>query len=155
MSLKKVNQVKADKGFKIFDLIIYGVVIALVVVLFVVIFFTSDNSPLKGIRIYVRNEIAYEYDFDKGQRTLNGNFTEIVSQNDDEVILRINTGDGDYNIVRIDRKGSVKVTEANCGKNDCVYTPEIKNSSGVIYCSPHRLRIVPFDFDIDDGNIII
>ena len=33
MSLKKIEQVKADKGFKIWDLVIYGVVLALTAVL--------------------------------------------------------------------------------------------------------------------------
>ena len=155
MSLKKVEQVKADKGFKLPDIIVYVVVLALVAVLFVVIFVTRDDSPLKGIRIYVKNEIVYEYDFKEGQRALNGAYTQIIGQDDNAIILRITTGDGDYNIVRIDKKGSVKVTEANCGKNDCVYTPELKDSGGMIYCSPHRMKIVPFDFDIDDGTIII
>ncbi len=155
MSLKKVEQVKADKGFKLPDIIVYVAVLALVAVLFVVIFVTRDDSPLKGIRIYVRNEIVYDYDFKEGQRTLNGAYVQIISEDDTAVVLRINTGDGDYNKVHINKKGSVRVTEANCGKNDCVYTPELKNSGGMIYCSPHRMKIIPFDFDIDDGTIII
>ena len=155
MSLKKVEQVKADKGFKLPDIIVYVAVLALVAVLFVVIFVTRDDSPLKGIRIYVRNEIVYDYDFKEGQRTLNGAYVQRISEDDTAVVLRINTGDGDYNKVYINKKGSVRVTEANCGKNDCVYTPELKNSGGIIYCSPHRMKIIPFDFDIDDGKIII
>ena len=51
MSLKKVRQTKADKGFKIWDLIVYGAIIALAVVLFIVVFTTRDTSPLSGIRI--------------------------------------------------------------------------------------------------------
>ena len=155
MSLKKIEQVKADKGFKLSDLFVYAAIVTLVVVLFIVIFATRDDSPLKGIRIYVKNEIVYEYDFGDGQRMLNGNYTEVISNDEKTVVLKINTGGNDYNIVHIDKEGSVKVTEANCGKNDCVYTPELKNSGGVIYCSPHRMKIVPFDYALDDGNIII
>ena len=54
MSLKKIEQVKKDKGFKLFDLIIYGVVAVLVAVLFIVVFTTRDASPLTGVRIYLR-----------------------------------------------------------------------------------------------------
>ena len=63
MSLKKVTQVKADKGFKLPDLIIYCALLVLVAVTFIVVFTTRDDSPLKGIRIYVKSEIVYEYDF--------------------------------------------------------------------------------------------
>ena len=46
MSLKKIEQVKKDRGFKIFDLIVYGAVIVAVIVSFVVIF-TTKNSECK------------------------------------------------------------------------------------------------------------
>ena len=155
MSLKKVTQVKADKGFKLPDLIIYCALLVLVAVTFIVVFTTRDDSPLKGIRIYVKSEIVYEYDFKNGQRTINGKFTQIISQDDDLIVLKITTGGDGYNLVQVNKKGTVKVTEANCGKNDCVYTPQIKNSSGIIYCSPHKVKIVPYDFDVDDSDIII
>ena len=63
MSLKKIEQVKADKGFKIWDLVIYGVVLALTAVLFVVIFTTRNTDPLTGVEITVRGEIVFEYEF--------------------------------------------------------------------------------------------
>ena len=50
MSLKKIEQVKADKGFKIFDLIVYAVIIVSVAVAFTVLFTVRDDSPLSGIR---------------------------------------------------------------------------------------------------------
>ena len=45
MSLKKIEQVKKDKGFRLFDLIIYGVIVLTVAVLFIVIFTTRDTDP--------------------------------------------------------------------------------------------------------------
>jgi len=44
MSLKKIQQVKKDKGFKIFDLIIYGIIILTVAVLFIAIFATRNTN---------------------------------------------------------------------------------------------------------------
>ena len=52
MSLKKIEQVKRDRGFKIPDLIVYGAVIVAVIVSFVVIFTTKNSDPLTGIRVY-------------------------------------------------------------------------------------------------------
>ena len=64
MSLKKVEQVKVDKGFKIWDLLIYGLVAVIVAVLFIVVFVTRDESPLTGVRVFVQGEVVFEYEFD-------------------------------------------------------------------------------------------
>ena len=156
MALKKVEQVKADKGFKIWDLIIYGAIIVIVVVLFITIFAVRDTSPFKGIRVVLYSDVIYEYDFENGKEiSCNAKYVEITENSDDKIVLRVNIGDGDYNCIQINKSGSVKMIEANCGKQDCVYTPELKDNNGVIYCSPHRLKIIPYDFNVDDGNIII
>ncbi len=57
MSLKKVKEVKKDKGFKLFDLIIYGVIAVFVAVLFTVIFTTQNKTPIAGVRICVAAEV--------------------------------------------------------------------------------------------------
>ena len=46
MSLKKIEQVKRDRGFKIPDLIVYGAVIVAVIVSFVVIFTTTNSDQI-------------------------------------------------------------------------------------------------------------
>ena len=50
MSLKKVEAVKKEKGFKILDLIVYGIILAIVVVLFIVVFATKNTDALSGDR---------------------------------------------------------------------------------------------------------
>lgn len=189
MSLKKVTEVKADKGFKIRDLAVYGAVILIIAVIFIAVFVTRDTSPLKGVKIYTDEVLVFEYNFTNGEyknyapqsvdiiekplvilsegfarrfacRNTSANLTE-WSQSDSEEppaenSLKIKiTANGGYNVVEINiKERAVKVTEADCGKRDCVYTAAITNSSGMIYCSPHKLRILPYDFEADD-NIII
>ncbi len=69
MSLKKIEQVKADKGFKIWDLIIYGVIAVLVAVLLTVAFTAFNHEPLTGIKISagsrttLRYTTVFEYEF--------------------------------------------------------------------------------------------
>ncbi len=67
MSLKKVSQVKADKGFKIWDLIVYGAIVIIIAVIFIAVFVTKDAGPLKGIRIYSAENLVFEYDFTSGE----------------------------------------------------------------------------------------
>lgn len=156
MSLKKIEQVKADKGFKIWDLIVYGAIIVLVVALFITVFAVRDTGPFKGIRVVFANDVIYEYDFENGKEvSRKSEFVETVEENGEKLVLKVVFPDGGYNVIRIDKSGSVKMTEANCGKKDCTFMPAIKDNNGFIYCSPHRLKIIPYDFDIDDGNVRI
>lgn len=151
MSLKKVGEVKKDRGFRLFDLIVYGVIVLFVAVTFIVVFTTRDVNPLGGIRVYADDKTVFEYDF-KSEPVYDKEKVELAEDNGN-LILTVRAGGG-YNKIVIDKdKKTVKVTDADCGKKDCVYTPAIKNNSGIIYCSPHRLRIVPYNFDPDNGKI--
>ena len=153
MSLKKVDEVKADKGFKIFDLIIYGGILVLAVVLFIVVFVTKSGEKSDGFRIFADNAVVFEYSFQDGEK-FRGETVETVEEDEDKLIIKITTGGGGYNTVEIDKAGYVKMQDANCGKKDCVYTPEL-SKSGIIYCPPHALKIVPLNINEDDGNIKI
>ena len=46
MSLKKVEQVKKDRFFRIWDILVYGVIIVVVVALFLAVTLTADKSSL-------------------------------------------------------------------------------------------------------------
>lgn len=154
MSLKKVTEVKADKGFKIRDLAVYGAVILIIAVIFIAVFVTRDTSPLKGVKIYTDEVLVFEYNFTNGEYKNSSLETVTVTPAENSLKIKI-TANGGYNVVEINiKERAVKVTEADCGKRDCVYTAAITNSSGMIYCSPHKLRILPYDFEADD-NIII
>ena len=155
MSLKKVKAVKADKGFKIWDLLVYAIVALIAVAIFLAVFLTRDSSPLEGVRVYSRGELVFEYVFAKDEYKILGDGAEIAVEDGDGVLtVRVTTEDG-YNELCVDKSGGVKVVSADCKNKDCVYIPEIRDNSGIIFCSPHGLRVVPFDFDPDDGIIIV
>ncbi len=145
MSLKKIDEVKKDRGFKIFDLIIYGVVALFVAVTFIVIFTTRDTSPASGIRVYSDNAVVFEYNFKDGKhKNLNKDRVEVLSEDDKTLEIKV-TFDGGHNTVLIDKSGRVTVKDADCFGKTCM-AMEIKDKSGMIYCSPHRLRIEPYNF---------
>ena len=156
MSLKKIEQVKKDKGFKIFDLIIYGIILVTVAVLFTVIFTTRNTDPLTGIRVYVNSEIVFEYEFGVTASPDDGIKSEIVQAEEDGDIIKIKIADGnDLNVFTIDKKQkTVKMVEADCKGKQCLYFPIMNDNSDFIYCSPHRVRIEPL-IKKDDGFILI
>ena len=153
MSLKKIEQVKADKGFKIFDVVVYGLIAVLVVALFIAVFVTRDDSPLSGIRVYSKGVAVFEYNFEKDEyKQLSDDVKTEVTDKDGVLTVKI-TADVGYNVLEIKKSGSVKVTAADCRSLDCIYSPAIKDNSGIIYCSPHGLRIVPYNYSTDDPNV--
>jgi hypothetical protein len=160
MSLKKLQQVKEDKGFKIFDLIVYALVVVLIVVLFTVFVFTKDSQPLEGVGIYVKNEQIFTYIFADDEYSIKSESVTILSNDDNKMVVRIVTGeDGEgYNDVEINKSGVwVKVIDANCSplSKDCVRTAKISDNQWCIYCLPHALSVMPYGYtpEVVDGEL--
>jgi hypothetical protein len=156
MSLKKIEQVREDKGFKIFDLIIYGVLAALIIVLFIVFVFTVDKNDLRGVNVRISNDVVFTYSFENNKYdVINSQIVEVVSESDDELVIRLNFDNDGYNDITINKAEVwVKVTAANCSmRKDCVYTSAISNDSSMIVCAPRGLFIVPYNYTIrPDGT---
>lgn len=157
MSLKKIEQVKGDRGFKLPDLIIYGVIIVLVAVLFVVTFAIRNSESLRGVTIKIYGTAVFACNFDDGTY---GALTEDGSVEFTEpeggvqfVTVKSNQG---YNAVEINYTDrTAKVVEADCRHGDCIYSnlrPTLiikSNKSLPIYCNPHGVIIEPLDYTHD------
>jgi hypothetical protein len=160
MSVKKVQQVRSDKWFKFLDLFVYAALAVVIVVLFIVFVFTKDTTPLKGINVYLNNEIIFVYSFKDDEYTINSpQNVEIISEDDSQLCIKIVSGKNyaDYNDIVINKEEAwVNITAANCStRKDCVYTPKITNSASLpITCNPHGLKILPFGYEKTvDGNL--
>lgn len=153
MSLKKVEQAKQDRGFRKGDLIVYGVLALLIAVMFFAVFFTRDTRPLQGVGIYVDNALVLEYDFAEDEAKSLSETVEILRNDGERLTVKV-VVKGGYNILEFDKAvRSVTVTDADCGSRDCVAMRDITDNSGIIYCSPHRLTILPVGYDPDSGYI--
>jgi hypothetical protein len=158
MSLKKITQVRGDKGFKILDLILYGGLIVLIVALFIAFVFFKDTSPLKGVEIYVKNNLVFTYDFEAGKYTVaDENVIEVVDDGTTELKIKIVTENDGYNYVTINKSESwVDLTDANCSyRKDCVHMTRISDVSSTIICTPHAVQIVPVGYQEEEDNGLI
>lgn len=159
MALKKIEQVKKDRGFKLFDIIIYGAVLLTVAVLFIVLFTTRDTDSLTGVRITVRAQVVFEYEFggsdpDAEEKDYNGVTVKAVSD-ENGITVTVISGD-DKNVVYIDKeKKTAKMTGANCKGRQCMYFAEMEDNSDFIYCNPHSLKVEPLNKDLDSPDIKI
>ena len=161
MSLKKVGQAKKDRFFKIWDILIYGVILLAVAALFLAVTFGYNRSAPGGVEVYYNNNLAFSYDFDSDVDSVL--LTQNIAESDgaDELEITFCTDGGsaeehtDYNVILIDKSArTVRVTESDCSnRRDCVYTPAITDTSGMITCTPHRLVIMPSGYFGSDDTI--
>lgn len=157
MSLKKVEQVKADKWFKIWDIIVYGVLLAAVVVLIISFAIIGNGGELDGVCVSYNGEQVFVYNFDDGDYNVFAEDRIIIKEETaQKLILTFYTENKKgFNEIEIDKKGrSAKVTSSNCSLHkDCVYTAALDSKRSVpIICTPHALSIAPLS-PSDDGNI--
>ena len=157
MSLKKIEQVKNTKWFKPWDLLVYGLLAAIIVALILVFALSGKDGELDGITISYRGEKIFNYYFSQdAYEVLSADNIEVKEEDDGLIELIFYTdGRGGFNNITIDKKGrSVKVTASNCSTHkDCVYTQALSSSRSVpILCTPHALSIAPITI-YDDGVI--
>lgn len=164
MSLKKVEQVKKDRFFRVWDILVYGVVLAIIAALFIAYFVTRNTSALTAVNVYYNGEQIFNYDFESDDYIIVKPENIRVEADDDkqlEVIFCTNGGNFDkpesYNIIVFDKSArSVRVTDSDCSGTwvqDCVVTGALSDNSKPIICLPHRLEIYPAGYnDNDDGE---
>lgn len=164
MSLKKVEQVKRDKGFKLADLIIYGAIVIIIAVVFIVTFAVRGGT-LRGVRIKVYGTAVFACSFENGTYSAftEDDSIEFTKIEDGRQLVTVK-GEQGYNVVEINYVNrTVKVVEADCRHGDCIYSnlhpTQIitSNQSLPIYCNPHALIIEPLDYsrNYDNPNITI
>lgn len=160
MSLKKIEQLKADRGFLIWDLVIYGAVAVIIAVLFIVAFTAFDTDPLHGIKISVgsktslKYEVIFEYEFGGEAKVLSD--TVSIEEDGNGITVTVKAENGDLNVLYIDKSAkSVKMINANCKGKDCMLLP-INDNSGSITCNSHGLKVEPIvDKNWDSPDIIM
>lgn len=162
MSLKKVEQIKGNKPFKILDLVVYAAVLLIVAALFVAIYFTRDRGELTGISVLCDGVEIFTYDFENdGYEVIDESHIIIISDTGEALSLRFvvnaQNAEEDFNDIFIDKTAvSVTVTEADCSSHkDCCYMSDITDDSMEIYCTPHKLRITAANFKPSGTDIIM
>ena len=159
MSFKKIEQIKKGKWFRVWDLIVYGIIAVILIALFLAVFLTRDSSPASGIRITYAGETVFEYDYSEDKyNVLAADRIEITSDSGEKLEVTFHPKGGGYNKVVIDKKKrSASVTGADCSlRKDCAYSPAISDNSAIICCPPHKMTVEPLKRVItDDDNIII
>ena len=159
MSLKKIEQIKVEKPFKIFDLIIYGCVILIIVALLLVFFF-NKGEKIKGVTVNYNGVAVFSYDFEKDENiVLDSSKISVEQNNENNLLVRffLNEDKTAYNVIEINKaECKIKVIDTDCSlRKDCYHTAAISNDNGFITCTPHKLDILPYGYKKGQDNGII
>lgn len=143
MSKQTIQNIKTNKPFAWWDIIIYILLALLVIGLFWGIVWSKDNDKVVGIEIVQNDAIILTYDFDTDTiKTYSQSV--MIDQTSHGYMVMIHTQDAKgYNKIAInvyDR--TVDVVDTNCSHSkECMHTQPIKHQTDSIICMPHALII--------------
>lgn len=148
MKIKKINNlnIKKQKIFSPFDIVIYLSILIGVFFLFFFFVILPPNKDSQGFKILVDGKTiaCYTYSnsrFEVVDNDFNGKL--VFDEQNNTLTVYLNQNLTDFNVIKIDNANkTAKVIEANCSSShDCVYTPWLKENSAIV-CAPHKLKIV-------------
>ncbi len=144
-SNKILNTLKVRKPFEFNDIFIYLFILSLVAVLFICFVITPSLADVKGFSICVGQEEIFSLDYSSGKYEISNDYLDkiIVDQKKSTITIFFED-ESNFNLVQYSLKEKwVKMLDSACSKSkDCVYEPKISRS-GMIYCAPHDLKILP------------
>ena len=142
MSQNRLNEEKSNKMFKMADLFVYGLILALIVGLFIGFVFTKSSKDIDVIEFYQKDEKIIEYSFklDELNIIFNQENIDVIKKNGNYYIT-IKDGEK-FNFLEINTENKkIKVKETNCSKSkDCTHM-SITKEGDVIICVPNKLNI--------------
>lgn len=142
--MNRAHQIRKNKPFALGDVVVYAC-LAVVIALLFVLFLGRTQNATQGVKVEIRGEEVYRYEFGIGGSVVEGVSASIEeSREDNTLYIRIKTEYG-YNVICIDDEQKlVWMFDADCSRRkDCTHMFALGDGGEVILCLPHFLRIVP------------
>lgn len=147
--VNRVNQIKSQKPFFKTDFIIYFGVLLFALAVFLLTFVFKGNDKVDKIFIIQNERTIFEYSFSQDEFSFDlEKESQIEILTNDDKLLKLNVyfdqEKKQFNQVLFDKvENSACVFEANCSASkDCVHFSPVKTNGDVIYCMPHKLKIL-------------
>lgn len=143
MSLDTLQRLRRRGLFHPADIAVYAVLLALIAALFLAVAL-QPKEDFVGIEIIWREDCIFRYSFGGTYQITQGYEARVaVSESETRLIVTVYTPDQTgYNEVTIERSGKVFVSATDCSaRQDCLHMQPVQDSTGVILCVPHELKI--------------
>ncbi|MDE6058484.1 MAG: NusG domain II-containing protein [Clostridia bacterium] len=153
--MSRLEEVKKRKPFAIWDLLIYGILIAVILVLFGIFVFGGSGEAASGIQITTFDDkVIYTYDYDRQKGVVAEGWKGRVEEKNEDGVLLVTVYLDDakkaYNILAIDTKNQTAVMrDANCRRKDCV-SEKITSERDIIVCMTHKIKVCAIGEEKDE-----
>ena len=148
--MKNINtSVRSDynviKPFRPLDVFVYLALLIFIVALFLCLVLFNTQKSL-GFTVKLGDNVVLTYKYESSSLVIADDFSDFVSFDEENSLITIYTSmdKKEFNVISFDDDDfSVKVIESNCSNTkECVNSPKILGS-GMIFCAPHDLRVIP------------
>lgn len=152
LKIKNYLKIKQNKPFEINDIFIYLLLIVTIFVLFLFFVFLPKNDKTSGFAVYKGQDLVLTFYNQTNDYLIQNNYLNLVDikTQQDGVLITVFTDQNQkgYNVIFINtNERFIKMHDSTCSQSkDCVHSPAI-NNSGMIYCAPHDLKLVPLGQD--------
>ena len=152
------NSVKVRKSFEAIDIFIYLFLLIIVFVLFLCFVILPHTKSAEGFLIAKNDTTIVTFNYSSGKCSIDSEYENLVILDEDNCTITVYTDEKkcEYNVIVFDsEKKIVRMLDSTCSSTkDCVYEPEI-SASGVIFCAPHDLKVLPLSDNFSPTTPII
>ncbi len=155
--MSRIEEIKKRKPFAIWDLLIYGILIAVILLLFGIFVFGGSGKAADGIQITnLDGKLIYSYEYGKPKGKIALEWQDRVEEKQEEgtllVTVYFDAEKKDYNVLAIDlEKKTAKMRDANCSfRKDCTNTKAVTSERDIIVCLPHKLKVCALGGEKED-----
>ena len=144
--MTRLEEIKKRKPFAIWDLLIYGILVAVILILFGVFVFAGRGETASGIQITsLDGKVIYTYDYERGKGKIADSYKGRVEEKEEDGVLLVtvylDAEKKHYNILAIDsEKQTAVMRAANCPRKDCV-NEKITSERDIIVCMSHKIKV--------------
>ena len=147
MKRKNQSELKSAKMFEFNDVFIYSAILLVVLILFFSFVIFPAKATGVGFEVFKGEKVALTYYSDSKSVKISPEFQNLIAIEEKEtqidVTIFVDESKTSFNVITFSKeKGDAKITKSTCHSKDCTLFPAVKNS-GVIYCDPHGVKIVP------------
>lgn len=150
LKVKNYEKIKQNKPFEINDIFVYLIIVVLIFSLFFCLIILPKSTTSNGFLVYKNQDKVLTYLHSQNTVIVEDDFLSLVQiekgQNSTTIKIYHDKNKDKYNVIVFDHQSKkAKMQQSTCSQSkDCTFLPAIDNS-GMIYCAPHDLKIVPLN----------
>lgn len=152
------TKIKTYKPFEFNDIFLYSFILLLVFVLFLCFVIVPQTKQAVGFSVEINDKKVFSLNYSTREYIIENDFIHYIEVDKEQntVIIFLNDEKTEFNKLLFDaNKKTIKMLETTCSNTkDCLYEPEI-SKTGIIYCAPHKLKVLPINNEFTPSPPVI